>query len=58
MTTLDLKRLETILWQYSDTLRADSNLKFSEYLTSVLGLIFLRFVDSKYSQFEAEIKEE
>jgi type I restriction enzyme M protein len=58
MTTEELKKLEATLWQTADTLRANSDLKSSEYSTPVLGLIFLRFADNKYSLFESEINEE
>ena len=33
-------------------LRANSDLKSSEYSTPVLGLIFLKFADNKYRQHE------
>jgi type I restriction enzyme M protein len=55
MTTEDLKKLEATLWQSADTLRANSDLKSSEYSIPVLGLIFLKFADNKYSLNEAEI---
>ncbi|MGD0572908.1 MAG: N-6 DNA methylase [Sedimentisphaerales bacterium] len=55
MTKEELKKLEATLWQTADTLRANSDLKSSEYSTPVLGLIFLRFADNKYTSFEAEI---
>lgn len=58
MTTEKLKRLEATLWQTADTLRANSDLKSSEYSTPVLGLIFLKFADNKYSQYEAAINTE
>lgn len=58
MTSEQLKKLETTLWQTADTLRANSDLKSSEYSTPVLGLIFLKFADNKYSQFEKEIQAE
>jgi len=58
MTTEELKKLEATLWQTADTLRANSDLKSSEYSTPVLGLIFLRFADNKYSLFESEINAE
>ena len=58
MTTEELKKLEATLWQSADTLRANSDLKSSEYSTPVLGLIFLKFADNKYSQYEAKIKTE
>ena len=58
MTTEELKKLESTLWQTADTLRANSDLKSTEYSTPVLGLIFLRFADNKYSMYEAEINAE
>ncbi|MCP4990460.1 MAG: SAM-dependent DNA methyltransferase, partial [Colwellia sp.] len=58
MNSEELKKLEDNLWQTADTLRANSDLKSSEYSTPVLGLIFLRFADNKYSQFEDEINRE
>lgn len=53
-----LKKLEADLWRSADTLRANSDLKASEYSTPVLGLIFLKFADNKYRQHEAAILEE
>lgn len=53
-----MKNLKDTLWQSADTLRADSGLKSSEYATPILGLIFLRFAESKYKQYENEIMEE
>jgi type I restriction-modification system DNA methylase subunit len=53
-----LKQLEANLWQSADTLRANSDLKSSEYATPVLGLIFLKFADNVYRQHEAEIQQE
>lgn len=58
MNAEDLKKLEATLWQAADNLRANSDLKSSEYSTPVLGLIFLRFADNKYSQYEGEINNE
>ena len=58
MTADELKKLEATLWQTADTLRANSDLKSSEYSTPVLGLIFLKFADNKYSLHEAEINAE
>jgi type I restriction enzyme M protein len=58
MTPEALKKLEDDLWRSADTLRANSDLKASEYSTPVLGLIFLKFADNKYRQHEAAILEE
>jgi type I restriction enzyme M protein len=58
MTAEELKKLEATLWQTADTLRMASDLKPSEYSTPVLGIIFLKFADNKYSLFEPAIKAE
>ena len=58
MTDKQLKNLKDRLWQGADQLRANSGLKSTEYATPILGLIFLRFAQSKYSQYENEIIEE
>ena len=58
MNREQLKKLETDLWAAADKLRANSDLKASEYSTPVLGLIFLKFADNKYRQHEAAIEQE
>ena len=58
MTKEQLKQLETDLWSAADNLRANSDLKSSEYATPVLGLIFLKFADNNYRRHEAEITAE
>ena len=58
MNREQLKRLEADLWSAADTLRANSDLKSSEYSTPVLGLIFLRFADNNYRRHEPEIRAE
>jgi len=58
MTPEAFKELEDRLWQTADSLRANSPLKSSEYSVPVLGLIFLKFADNKYSQYEAQIQAE
>src|SRR5215467_1439381 len=55
MTKDQLKQLERELWNAADNLRANSDLKSSEYSTPVLGLIFLKFADNNYRRHEAEI---
>ncbi|KRG10724.1 N-6 DNA methylase [Virgibacillus soli] len=50
--------LKKNLWEVADELRANSGLKASAYSTPVLGLIFLKFADAKYGQFEDEIVKE
>lgn len=53
--THSLKQLEADLWSAADNLRANSDLKSSEYATPVLGLIFLKFADNNYRRHEADI---
>jgi type I restriction enzyme M protein len=55
MTKDQLKQLEKELWNAADNLRANSDLKSSEYAIPVLGLIFLKFADNNYRRHEAEI---
>jgi type I restriction enzyme M protein len=45
--------IESRLWSAADELRANSKLKSSEYSVPVLGLIFLRYADHKFSAVEA-----
>jgi len=47
--------LEKRLWSAADELRANSKLKSSEYSVPVLGLIFLRCADHKFTQAKAKI---
>lgn len=51
----DIKQLEADLWRAADNLRANSDLKSSEYATPVLGLIFLKFAENNYRRHEADI---
>lgn len=51
----NLSEIEKKLWSSADELRANSNLKASEYSVPVLGLIFLRFADARFSQVEREL---
>src|SRR3954463_7567022 len=48
-------KLEGRLWDAADELRANSKLKSSEYSVPVLGLIFLRYADHKFSQAKAKL---
>lgn len=52
-----LNNLKKNLWETADELRANSGLKASSYSIPVLGLIFLKFADAKYAQYEDEIME-
>lgn len=58
MTNEQLKKLENDLWASANSLRAYGGLKAADYAVPVLGLIFLRFADNKYSHFEPEILKE
>lgn len=51
----DLNEIEKRLWDAADELRANSKLKASEYSVPVLGLIFLRYADHKFSQAERDL---
>jgi type I restriction enzyme M protein len=47
--------VEKRLWEAADELRANSKLKSSEYSVPVLGLIFLRYADQKFSDAEKRL---
>ena len=46
--------LEKRLWDAADQLRANSDLKSHEYSVPVLGLIFLRYADHKFTKAQAK----
>jgi len=48
-------QIENRLWA-ADELRANSKLKSSEYAVPVLGLIFPRYADQKFSVVQKEIE--
>jgi type I restriction enzyme M protein len=48
--------VEKRLWDAADELRANSNLKSSEYSVPVLGLIFLRFADQKFADAQKKLE--
>lgn len=50
--------IEKKLWNVADQLRANSRLKSSEYSVPVLGLIFLRFADHKFTIVQKEIEKQ
>ena len=50
-----LKKLEADPRSAADKLRANSDLKSSEYATPVLGLIFLTLADNNFRRHETEI---
>jgi type I restriction enzyme M protein len=58
MTNEQLKKLENDLWASANSLRAYGGIKAADYAVPVLGLIFLRYAENKYSLHEAEIVKE
>lgn len=52
---INIRKLETELWESADLLRAGSKLTSNQYCMPVLGLIFLRYAYSRYKKVEAEI---
>ena len=54
--TLPIKDLENRLWATADQLRANSELTSAEYKSPVLGLVFLRFVDQKFSVAKQQLE--
>src|SRR5438132_192551 len=53
--TTDIYDASSRLWETADELRANSHLKAAEYAIPVLGLIFLKFADSRFSRMESDI---
>ncbi|MER9233981.1 type I restriction-modification system subunit M [Mesorhizobium sp. M0622] len=53
---IDLAEIEKRLWSVADQLRANSGLKPSEYSRPVLGLLFLRYAESRFAAVEKELK--
>jgi type I restriction enzyme M protein len=54
--TTDIYDIADRLWATADELRANSHLKAAEYSIPVLGLIFLKFADSRFRQAEGELE--
>lgn len=52
---VNIKKLESDLWESADLLRAGSKLTSNQYCMPVLGLIFLRYAYSRFKMVEAEI---
>ncbi|NLA11730.1 MAG: SAM-dependent DNA methyltransferase [Firmicutes bacterium] len=55
MGTINNNEIENRLWDAADELRANSKLRSSEYSVPVLGLIFLRYADYRFSALEHEL---
>jgi type I restriction enzyme M protein len=52
---VDIYEVASHLWDTADELRANSHLKAAEYSIPVLGLIFLKFADSRFTEAEADL---
>ena len=52
---VNIRKLESELWESADLLRAGSKLTSNQYCMPVLGLIFLRYAYSRFKLVEAEI---
>ena len=53
--SVDIYEVASHLWDTADELRANSHLKAAEYSIPVLGLIFLKFADSRFTEAEADL---
>jgi len=51
----DIYDIANRLWETADELRANSHLKAADYSIPVLGLIFLKFADSRFTKIELEL---
>lgn len=52
---INIRKLESELWESADLLRSGSKLTSNQYCMPVLGLIFLRYAFSRFKMVEAEI---
>ena len=52
---INIRKLESELWDSADMLRANSKLTSNQYCMPVLGLIFLRYAYSRFKLVEKEI---
>ncbi|PZC48314.1 MAG: type I restriction enzyme M protein [Chloroflexi bacterium] len=51
-----IQELQNRLWATADQLRANSELTSAEYKSPVLGLVFLRFADQKFSMAKEQLE--
>ncbi len=51
---INIRKLESELWESADLLRSGSKLTSNQYCMPVLGLIFLRYAYSRYKMVETE----
>ena len=52
---INIRKLESELWESADLLRQGSKLTSNQYCMPVLALLFLRYAYSRYKMVEAEI---
>ena len=52
---INIRKLESELWESADLLRAGSKLTSNQYCMPVLGLLFLRYAYSRFKMVEVEI---
>ena len=52
---VNIRKLESDLWESADLLRSGSKLTSNQYCMPVLGLIFLRYAYSRFKLVEEEI---
>lgn len=52
---INIRKLESELWESADLLRSGSNLTSNQYCMPVLGLIFLRYAYSRFQTAKTEI---
>jgi len=53
-----IQKLQNYLWTTANKLRAESHLRTNEFSTPVLGLIFLRYADYKFTQAKKKYDKE
>ena len=53
--TINIRKLESDLWESADLLRAGSKLTSNQYCMPVLGLLFLRYAYSRFKLVEKEV---
>lgn len=52
----ELKEFENKLWNLADELRTNSSLKYNEFSTHVLNLIFFKFADYRFQKAKQKIE--
>lgn len=55
---VDIYDIANHLWEAADELRANSHLRAGDYSIPVLGLIFLRFAETRFSALKAELDQQ